>query len=144
MAQCLRLEMKKLTDGAVSTSLICPYAINTGMFDGIKINYEWLFPLLQPTFVAQKVVDAVKFKDEMVSSNNLSSCIAAYSSCFSFSFLCYCYCYAFAFALFPLTLPCAYIIDIMFLLPLCLPVAYILLLSYIIIMHELEVKLNAL
>ena len=72
--------MKKLTDGAVSTSLICPYAINTGMFDGIKINYEWLFPLLQPHFVAQKVVDAVKFKDEMVSNSFYPSALVAITS----------------------------------------------------------------
>ena len=66
LAKCLRLEMLKLTAGAVGTSLICPYAIKTGMFEGTNFSYQWLFPLLMPQFVASKVVDAVKYKYEML------------------------------------------------------------------------------
>jgi all-trans-retinol dehydrogenase (NAD+) len=36
--ECLRLEMKK-NNYNIKTTCICPYYINTGMFDGVKSNF---------------------------------------------------------------------------------------------------------
>ena len=62
----LRLELKKLTGGAVRSSLICPYAINTGMFDGIQLSMQWLMPILEPAYVGRRVVDAVINREDVV------------------------------------------------------------------------------
>jgi hypothetical protein len=34
---------------------VCPYYINTGMFDGVKTNF--LLPILEEDYVANRVVD---------------------------------------------------------------------------------------
>ena len=41
--ECLRLEMKK-SNYNIQTTCICPYYINTGMFDGIESR--WYMPIL--------------------------------------------------------------------------------------------------
>jgi all-trans-retinol dehydrogenase (NAD+) len=41
--ECLRLEMKKYNYN-INTTCICPYYINTGMFEGVKGN--WMNPIL--------------------------------------------------------------------------------------------------
>jgi all-trans-retinol dehydrogenase (NAD+) len=73
LTQCLRLEMIKLTGGAVSTSLICPYVIKTDMFQGITVSFQWLFPVLRPRFVASKVLEAVQYKHATVRQSELLS-----------------------------------------------------------------------
>ena len=65
-AHCLRMELYKLTGGAVGSSVICPYAISTGMFAGIDVKFQWLFPILKPTGVAEEVLQAVLYKKPMV------------------------------------------------------------------------------
>ena len=65
-ARSLRLELKKLSGGTVKSTLICPFAINTGMFHGIKTNFQWLFPILEPRDVAQRIVEAVQYEEEIV------------------------------------------------------------------------------
>ena len=37
-------------------TLVCPYYIATGMFNGVKPR---LFPMLEPKYVADKIVSAV-------------------------------------------------------------------------------------
>ncbi|XP_055386383.1 short-chain dehydrogenase/reductase family 16C member 6 [Condylostylus longicornis] len=41
----------------VQMTLVCPYYINTGMFNGVRPR---LFPMLEPDYVAERVVTAVK------------------------------------------------------------------------------------
>jgi all-trans-retinol dehydrogenase (NAD+) len=41
----LRQEYKKYKKN-ISISIACPYAINTGMFHGIKMAFEFLIPVL--------------------------------------------------------------------------------------------------
>ena len=57
----IKLEMKKLNSN-IDFSLICPNAINTGMFDGITTGMSWLIPILEPMSVAKATVDAIKKK----------------------------------------------------------------------------------
>jgi hypothetical protein len=42
---------------------VCPYYINTGMFDGVKTNF--LLPILEEDYVAGRVVDAIQHNDEV-------------------------------------------------------------------------------
>jgi len=40
----------------VHTTVICPYYINTGMFEGVQSK---LLPILEPEYVAQSSVDGI-------------------------------------------------------------------------------------
>jgi hypothetical protein len=42
---------------------VCPYYINTGMFDGVKTNF--LLPILEEDYVANRVVDAIQHNDQV-------------------------------------------------------------------------------
>ena len=52
----LRVELQRTGVTGVRTTVVCPYYINTGMFDGVK---SWLLPILQPNDVVNAIVDAV-------------------------------------------------------------------------------------
>lgn len=43
--ESLRFELRALKSN-VKTTCICPYFINTGMFDGVKSKFPLLFPIL--------------------------------------------------------------------------------------------------
>ena len=57
--ESLRLELKKLGSD-VKTTIVCPYYIDTGMFDGVKTRFSWLLPILQPEAVVSRIVRAIK------------------------------------------------------------------------------------
>ena len=50
----------------VYTTLINPYFIDTGMFNGIKTKHEYLLPILQPEHVVDKIIEAILYKKEVV------------------------------------------------------------------------------
>lgn len=52
----LRLELIRLNKRGVKTTCVCPYLIDTGMFQGASSP---LIPALKPEHVANKVVEAV-------------------------------------------------------------------------------------
>jgi len=57
--ESLRMELKK--QGApVATTLVCPYYIDTGMFAGVRTRFPWLLPILEPEYVAERVVDSIR------------------------------------------------------------------------------------
>lgn len=60
--ECLRLEIKKMGKD-IKTTCICPYYINTGMFDGIQS--KWFLPILDQHWVVNRIVTAVR-QDEPV------------------------------------------------------------------------------
>lgn len=62
----LRFELKKLSGGSVTSTLICPYAISTGMFDGLDAKFQFLLPILKPNWVAKRIVHAIRMREEMV------------------------------------------------------------------------------
>jgi all-trans-retinol dehydrogenase (NAD+) len=43
----------------VRTTVVCPYYIGTGMFEGVKTRFRWLLPILDPEKVADRVVRAI-------------------------------------------------------------------------------------
>jgi short-subunit dehydrogenase len=55
--ECLRLEMKK-NDYNINTTCICPYYINTGMFEGVKGT--WWNPILDQHWVVWRTITALK------------------------------------------------------------------------------------
>lgn len=54
--ESLRLELKVGGYTGVKTTAICPYYINTGMFEGVKSK---LIPILSPEYVSDEIVDAI-------------------------------------------------------------------------------------
>ncbi|MDR1419620.1 MAG: SDR family oxidoreductase [Treponema sp.] len=56
--EAVRMEMRRLRS-RVRTTVVCPFFINTGMFDGVKTRFPLLLPILKPSYAASKIVKAV-------------------------------------------------------------------------------------
>lgn len=56
--ESLRVELAQLAPG-VRTTAVCPYYIDTGMFDGVRTRVPLLLPILKADRVALKMVDAI-------------------------------------------------------------------------------------
>jgi all-trans-retinol dehydrogenase (NAD+) len=56
--ESLRMELRR-RKSAVKTTIVCPFFINTGMFDGVKTRFPFLFPILKQEYVARRIVKAV-------------------------------------------------------------------------------------
>ncbi|KAM6948901.1 epidermal retinol dehydrogenase 2-like [Aplochiton taeniatus] len=59
-AESVALEMVAMGKDGVKTTIVCPYFINTGMFDGCITKWPRLLPILDPVYVAKKIVDAIR------------------------------------------------------------------------------------
>ena len=60
--ESLRLELKH--DGApVRTTVVCPFYISTGMFEGVRTRFPLLLPIMRPEAVAARIVCAIE-RDE--------------------------------------------------------------------------------
>ncbi len=57
--ESLRLELEKLGSN-VKTTIVCPFYIDTGMFDGVKTRFSWLLPILKPEAVVGRIIRAIK------------------------------------------------------------------------------------
>ncbi len=57
--ESLRLELKRLGH-PIRTTVVCPFYIDTGMFKGVKTRFSWLLPILQPAYVAKRVLGAIE------------------------------------------------------------------------------------
>jgi len=58
-AESLRAELRK--DGSpVSTLVVAPYYIDTGMFSGVRTRFPLLLPILQERDVARRILDAIE------------------------------------------------------------------------------------
>lgn len=57
--ESLRLELKQ-QGSSVVTMLVCPFYIDTGMFDGVKTRFSWLLPILRPDDVVRRMVNAIR------------------------------------------------------------------------------------
>lgn len=61
--ESLRVELKQSAPG-VRTTLVSPYYINTGMFDGVQTKFPLLLPILEEAEVADKIIRAVERNDQ--------------------------------------------------------------------------------
>ncbi|RMF75452.1 MAG: SDR family NAD(P)-dependent oxidoreductase [Acidobacteria bacterium] len=58
-AESLRVEFRKYHPFLRST-VVCPYYINTGMFEGVKTRFPWLLPILDKDVVVRRIVRAIE------------------------------------------------------------------------------------
>ncbi len=62
--ESLRVELKRAGYRAIRTTLVAPYFINTGMFQGVKTRFPFLLPIMEPDDVAGRIVGAVEKNKE--------------------------------------------------------------------------------
>ncbi|NWY74249.1 RDHE2 dehydrogenase, partial [Erithacus rubecula] len=65
-AESIDMEMRTLKKTGVKTTIVCPFVINTGMFDGIKSKWPRVLPVLDPEYVADRIISAVRQNQEML------------------------------------------------------------------------------
>ncbi|XP_075272237.1 epidermal retinol dehydrogenase 2 [Opisthocomus hoazin] len=65
-AESVHLEMRSLQKTGVKTTIVCPYLINTGMFGGCTTKWPSLLPTLEPEYVAEKIITAVRRNQEIL------------------------------------------------------------------------------
>ncbi|NXC85734.1 RDHE2 dehydrogenase, partial [Cercotrichas coryphoeus] len=65
-AESIDMEMRTLRKTGVKTTIVCPFVINTGMFDGIKSKWPHVLPILDPEYVAERIISAVRQNQEML------------------------------------------------------------------------------
>ncbi|XP_043545274.1 epidermal retinol dehydrogenase 2 [Chiloscyllium plagiosum] len=58
-AESVALELLVSGKNGVRTTIVCPYFINTGMFDGCKTKWPHLLPILDVNYAAKKITDAI-------------------------------------------------------------------------------------
>jgi len=56
--EALRMELRRMKS-AIKTTVVCPFFINTGMFDGVKTRFPLLLPILKKEYAVKKIVKAV-------------------------------------------------------------------------------------
>ncbi|KAM9166067.1 epidermal retinol dehydrogenase 2-like [Pangshura tecta] len=59
-AETVGLEMLAQGKTGIKTTIVCPYFINTGMFDGCKTKWPRLLPILDLDYAAEKIVSAIQ------------------------------------------------------------------------------------
>jgi all-trans-retinol dehydrogenase (NAD+) len=57
--ESLRVELAKAAP-AIRTTVVCPYYIDTGMFDGVQTRFPKLLPILDPDDVVERIVVAIE------------------------------------------------------------------------------------
>jgi all-trans-retinol dehydrogenase (NAD+) len=57
--ESLRVEFKRFSPG-VKTTVVCPFYIDTGMFDGVKTRFPLLLPILDEKKTVERIVRAVE------------------------------------------------------------------------------------
>jgi all-trans-retinol dehydrogenase (NAD+) len=56
--EALRMELGRLKSG-VRTTVICPFYIDTGMFEGVKTRFPLFLPILKKEYAAKRIVRAI-------------------------------------------------------------------------------------
>jgi len=64
-SESLHQECRKQGKDGVHTLCVCPYYIHTGMFEGVR-TYSPFLPILDPNYVADKIINAIKNKDSLL------------------------------------------------------------------------------
>lgn len=57
--ESLRVEMAHRAPG-IRTTLVCPYYVDTGMFDGVRSRFEFLLPIVSEDDLVARIVRAVE------------------------------------------------------------------------------------
>lgn len=64
--ESLGMELDLLGKDGVFTTTVCPFYINTGMFDGVQTKYDMLMSILEPEFVVNRIMDAILSNQEII------------------------------------------------------------------------------
>lgn len=69
--ESLRMELNRMgarggRGKGVQTLCVCPYYINTGMFDGVQSRFPLLLPILEQHYVVDQIVRAIKRSDPIL------------------------------------------------------------------------------
>jgi all-trans-retinol dehydrogenase (NAD+) len=56
--ESLRMELRRMKS-KIKTTVVCPFFINTGMFEGVKTRFPLLLPILKKEYVVKRIVKAV-------------------------------------------------------------------------------------
>lgn len=64
-AESLRHELADDAPG-VTSLLVCPYFVDTGMFDGVQTRFPRILPILDPQDVANRILDAIEARKEQL------------------------------------------------------------------------------
>jgi all-trans-retinol dehydrogenase (NAD+) len=56
--EAIRMELRRLKSRVQST-IVCPFFIDTGMFQGVKTRFSFLLPILKPEYAAKKICQAI-------------------------------------------------------------------------------------
>ncbi|XP_044280216.1 epidermal retinol dehydrogenase 2-like [Varanus komodoensis] len=62
-AESLILELLSMGKTGIKSTIVCPYFINTGMFDGCQTKWPVLLPILEPEYVAERIVSGILRND---------------------------------------------------------------------------------
>uniref|UniRef100_A0A8C0F8T0 RDHE2 dehydrogenase n=1 Tax=Bubo bubo TaxID=30461 RepID=A0A8C0F8T0_BUBBB len=65
-AESIDLEMRNMGKTGVKTTTVCPYIMNTGMFDGCSTKWPTLLPDLETEYVAKRIITAIQQDQEML------------------------------------------------------------------------------
>lgn len=55
----LRMEFKRLKQ-PIQTTVVCPFYIDTGMFEGVKTRFPMLLPILKPEYAVKRIMNAIQ------------------------------------------------------------------------------------
>lgn len=58
-AESVALELLSAGKDGIKTTIVCPFLINTGLFDGCGTKWPLLMPMLEPDYVAKRIVSAI-------------------------------------------------------------------------------------
>ncbi len=58
--ESIRMELRKQKIKGVKTTCVCPFYINTGMFDGVKSRFSFILPIYEEKKAAFKIFTAIK------------------------------------------------------------------------------------
>lgn len=62
MTESLALELDTKGYDGIALTLVCPYYINTGMFDGVRTRFNALMPIMEPDYAVGKILSAMEIE----------------------------------------------------------------------------------
>ncbi|XP_065175539.1 epidermal retinol dehydrogenase 2-like [Sycon ciliatum] len=64
--ESVTMEIASLGKTGVKTTLVCPYFVKTGMFEGAASRIDWLITQLTPEYASGRIVDAIRTNCKML------------------------------------------------------------------------------
>ncbi|XP_063155383.1 epidermal retinol dehydrogenase 2 [Candoia aspera] len=59
LAESLALEMLAMKRNGIKSTIVCPYIVNTGMFDGCETKWPYLLPIIDPEYAVERIVSGI-------------------------------------------------------------------------------------